>query len=341
MDAKGEKELSDPPPFDVQFNPASLKLAYSNNNKGGDQPGGASKQYVGASVSKMQVELFFDTTASGTDVRASTSRLSRFLQAPPASKGGKGDKNRPAPHRVRFSWGSILFTGVIDSMDETLDFFSAEGVPLRATVGLSLSQEGITFIPEMDAAKIPGSQPLTTAQGGDSLQNLAPSDWKSVAAANGIDDPLRLSAGAVLNLQAGAGVSAGFGAGASASVSGGIGASIGGGLSAGAGGGVGFSAGLGGGVGFSAGASASASAGIGASAGVSGGLSAGGGIGGGISGGIGGGIGGGVSAGVGGGIGGGISGGANVRLAGSAGGSSTAKGGVKGKASIKTSGGGW
>ena len=36
----------------------------------------------------------------------------------------------------RFEWGSFIFQGVVDSMDETLDYFSEEGVPLRATVSL-------------------------------------------------------------------------------------------------------------------------------------------------------------------------------------------------------------
>ncbi|HYY96743.1 MAG TPA: hypothetical protein VE713_19720, partial [Pyrinomonadaceae bacterium] len=47
---------------DVQFNPSTLKVTYTNKNKGGNQPGGSSAQYVGESSSKLAVELLFDTT---------------------------------------------------------------------------------------------------------------------------------------------------------------------------------------------------------------------------------------------------------------------------------------
>ena len=49
--------------------------------------------------------------------------------------------------------------------------------------------------------------------GGDSLQGMAgkdgKQDWQGIAAANGIEDPLRMSPGQLVNLEAGVGVSAG------------------------------------------------------------------------------------------------------------------------------------
>ena len=116
-----------------------------------------------------------------------------------------------------------------------------------------------------------GTTPLTPAQDGDSIQQMAArngnsGDWKSIAAANGLDDPFRLQAGALLDMNAGvsAGISGGISAGASVGLSAGAsaGASLSGGFGAAAGlsagGQVGFSAGLGGGAVFSAGAGASA-----------------------------------------------------------------------------------
>jgi Contractile injection system tube protein len=57
---------------EVHFNPQSLKVSYANENKGGDQPGGSSKQFVGSGTSKLAVELVFDTSQSGQDVRKVT-----------------------------------------------------------------------------------------------------------------------------------------------------------------------------------------------------------------------------------------------------------------------------
>ena len=45
------------------------------------------------------------------------------------------------PPVVRFEWGTFLFSGLIESYRETLDFFSSEGVPLRAQVSLSMTHQ--------------------------------------------------------------------------------------------------------------------------------------------------------------------------------------------------------
>lgn len=282
----------------VHFNPESLKVSFSNENRGGNQPGGGGGQFVGSGTSKMSVELFFDTTeatgdVANRDVRRITEQVVYFVKAkPPSGSGNSNTNSNRVPPGLSFEWGSFIFRGVVNSMDETLDYFSEEGIPMRATVSLNITRQEIKFeFGEPGQASggaaaggpPPGTQPMDAARQGDSVQSMAAregrsSDWKQIAAANGIDDPLRLEAGALVNLNAGAsfgagisasgGVSGGLQAGAGFGVGAAAGASVAGGLSAS--GQVGFSAGLGGGVGFSAGvgASAGASAGFGASAGA-------------------------------------------------------------------------
>jgi hypothetical protein len=285
---------------EVQFNPQTLKLSLANENKGGDQPAGGSKQFVGNGTSKLSVELVFDTTEETRedrrDVRRRTEEVAYFMLA----KEQLNKNNKRVPPGISFEWGSFIFRGVVDAMEETLEYFSEEGVPLRATVSLSLSRQDIEFLfgeagkagggtPGVGAGSgTPGTTPLEQARPGDSVQRMAgrngnSSAWKAIAVANNIDDPLRLSAGALLNMNAS--VSAGFGAAAGlrtgAGLSAGAGASAGAGVSAGigagAGGAVGFSAGLGGGAGFSADAGVGAGAGLGAGAG--GGIGVSGGVG--------------------------------------------------------------
>jgi hypothetical protein len=208
--ARGGKEV------EAQFNPETLKLSFANENKGGDQPGGNTKQFVGSASSKMSVELLFDTTADGSDVRKKTEKVAHFIMA----KSQRNRSNKRVPPRVRFEWGSFIFEGVVDSMDETLDYFSEQGVPLRATVGLNLSRDDLVFVfgePGRagggtlgTAAGAPGTTPLEPARPGESLQSMAgrkgnSSDWKAIATANDIDDPLRLPAGTLLDMNAGAG----------------------------------------------------------------------------------------------------------------------------------------
>lgn len=202
---------------DVQFNPQTLKVSFTNKNAGGDQPGGSSKQFVGSGETKLSVELLFDTTTDGTDVRKHTEKVAFFIKADPASGSG-GDSNR-VPPGIQFEWGSFIFRGVVDSMEETLDYFSEEGVPLRANISLSISRQEIEFLPGDQGQGGGGGKPLTTAPFGSNMQGLAGNDWKGVAAANGIDDPLRLQAGALIDLNAGASVSAGVSLSGGASVS--------------------------------------------------------------------------------------------------------------------------
>lgn len=196
---------------EVQFNPQSLKLSYSNKNTGGKQPGGSAKQFVGSGSSQLSVELLFDTTEDGGDVRNKTKDIAYFVMATPQSD----QDNKRVPPRVRFQWGSFIFEGVVESMNETLEYFSEEGVPMRASVSLNLSRDDIVFlIKNLNQASSQASssgegtgatKPLQPASTGDSLQQLAgrlgkSSTWKAIAAANGIDDPLRLQAGALIDL---------------------------------------------------------------------------------------------------------------------------------------------
>lgn len=210
-------------PLEVQFNPQSLKLSYANENKGGDQPGGSSKQFVGSGSSKMSVELLFDTTAAGADVRILSQKVAFFIQALPDPT----DKNKRVPPGVSFEWGSFIFRGVVDSMEETLDYFSEEGVPLRATISLSITRQEIEFLfgtPGQSlgrlpgpSAGLPGTAPLQAPRPGDSVQSMAgrngrSGDWKAIAEANGIDDPLRLNPGALINVNVEARPAPGVGA---------------------------------------------------------------------------------------------------------------------------------
>jgi Contractile injection system tube protein len=102
----------------VQFNPETLHISYA----------------AGASTLRMQ--LWFDVSAStiNGDVRQLTSSIARFVV--PRSDGG----TLPV---VRFTWGTFQFDGTLDSMDETLEFFSADGRPLRAILSLVLTSDHI------------------------------------------------------------------------------------------------------------------------------------------------------------------------------------------------------
>lgn len=229
------KEKSGGKSVTVQFNPDTLKVTFANQvvqPQGGDQSSGdKGQQFVGAGTTKLALTLWFDVTAMTQnaldDVRRLTSEVIYFMTPQPA----KEDDKKLVPPGVRFSWGSFLFDGIVEGLEESLEFFAPEGTPLRASVNLTLSQKKIlvsTFSGD-GAVQTKGNKPLSPAKSGDSIQSLAGDKgknggWQGIAAANGIEDPLRLKPGQLIDLNASAAVGGGFGVSAGASI--GVGASV-------------------------------------------------------------------------------------------------------------------
>jgi hypothetical protein len=215
---------------EVQFNPESLKVSFANQivqPQGGDQSAGnAGRQFVGAGTTKLALQLWFDVNAMDKDpvddVRKLTQKVIYFM----TPQDSEADPTKKAPPGVRFVWGSFKFDGMVDGIEESLEFFSPEGKPLRASVSLTLSQQKI-LVEFQDTAGVPsrpGQAPLNAAKQGDSVQNMAAKsgklDWQAIAAANGIEDPLRMAPGQLVDLNAATrarigGSSLGVGAGAS------------------------------------------------------------------------------------------------------------------------------
>jgi Contractile injection system tube protein/LysM domain len=230
LDEQLDKDLSGGKSVSVQFNPESLKLTFANaiqndatSNTGGSPGaggGGASdqsqgtqgRQFVGAGTTKLAVQLWFDASTSSDgvkDVRKMTQEVIYFI----TPKKAKDDASKFLPPGVRFSWGTFVFKGLIDGIEETIDFFSPDGHPLRASVSLTLSQQTILvsdFKGRASGLGLPGplagTLPLTPAAAGSTLQGLAAAagtgDWQSLASANGIDNPRRLVPGQLLDLTA-------------------------------------------------------------------------------------------------------------------------------------------
>ncbi|HEY9818630.1 MAG TPA: hypothetical protein V6D20_22895 [Candidatus Obscuribacterales bacterium] len=211
------------PHMTVQFNPASLKVSYSNQIQTDGNSTTSAMQSVGKGDSKLAVELVFDVSGAGAgntlDVRQMTKHVAYFMKPAPETvsttetAGGGQSQQRYRVPGLRFQWGTFFFDGILVSMDETLDLWSEDGRPLRATVTLNLSQPGIHVAePTNSEATTPptgatqgGVTPLTPAAQGSTVQNLAaqagkPNDWKAIASQNGIENPRNLTPGTLIDL---------------------------------------------------------------------------------------------------------------------------------------------
>ena len=274
--------LPDGSPVPVHFNPASL--VYSIENSVAQQSAGPKKaQYVAQFSGKLTMDLQFDTTDTGTDVRIATNQVALFMQAsanasaaaqnaaPPNSSGNTSGPPPKAPPVLMFQWGTYQFQGTMDSFKETIDFFSNDGVALRALVSIQLSRQDNVFDDSANFSSASTSGSLVPSSSSDSALSMAtrggdPTAMRQLGASNGLES-LRFTGGA--SMQVGGGVQlnppAAF-VSTSASASAGLGLSVSAGASAGASAGIS----IGGSAGISIGASAGASAGVSAGATISG-----------------------------------------------------------------------
>jgi hypothetical protein len=273
------QSLPDGEPFEVHFNPASLVYSVENSTRQqGSDP--KRRQYAGQFTGKLTMDLQFDTTDTGEDVRGITDQVAMFMQssAQATQNASQSKTNAPAQPVLAFQWGTYIFKGIMESFKETIDFFSADGVPLRALVSIGLARQDNVF--DEDSALTgtdTGAGSVVQTSSSDSATSAAtkggdPSASRALASANGLENP-RFTGGASLQVGGGIQLNAAAGFAASASIGGGIGVSGGLGLSVSAGVSAGASAGIG--VSLGGSASAGASAGIGVSVGLS--VSAGGG----------------------------------------------------------------
>lgn len=207
----------------VQFNPNSLRINYSNT-MAAERSTGKKKspppQYIDKSESTFAVQLIYDTTVPGpakgefswginsspdetdgnaathqvnTDVRNLTKKITdQFIDSTksPQSHG------HSVPRKCQFEWGAFIFRGMVSSYSETLDFFSPEGIPLRATVALTLKEDSFQFeqlqakageraalsFSNAASAQASAAAPSAAAAGKD------PKGWRAIALLNGIED---------------------------------------------------------------------------------------------------------------------------------------------------------
>ena len=189
-------------PIPVMFNPPEYQLQVTNQFAEVGIPGLGSSllQFVRGSARTLTMELFFDTTNLGIDVRLYTGLVLNLTSL---------NSETHAPPRLLFIWGSLIFPCVLESVTQTFDFFNTLGMPLRARLNVTL--KGHDTLDDLL-----GSHQLLSAdrtkqwifKKGDTLQKIAaqeygdPNKWRPIAEANNIDTPLTIPVGRALKVPA-------------------------------------------------------------------------------------------------------------------------------------------
>ena len=189
-------------PIPVMFNPPEYQLQVTNQFAEVGIPGLGSSllQFVRGSARTLTMELFFDTTNLGIDVRLYSGLVLNLTSL---------NSETHAPPRLLFIWGSLIFPCVLESVTQTFDFFNTLGMPLRARLNVTLKEHDTL-------EDLLGSDQLLSAdrtkqwifKKGDTLQKIAaeeygdPNKWRPIAEANNIDNPLTIPVGRALKVPA-------------------------------------------------------------------------------------------------------------------------------------------
>jgi hypothetical protein len=185
----------------VMFNPEEYTLEQANTIAEIGVPGleKSPVQYVRGNIRTLQMELFFDTyelqnDQRRRDVRAQTRRITQLM-----------DKNAitQAPPLLLFTWGSFQFKCVLESASQRFIMFARDGTPLRARLNVTLKEYEQIDV-EIEHGFFIGPPSVRNILEGETLEKLAheflgdPGEWREIAKANNIDDPINLQVGAQL-----------------------------------------------------------------------------------------------------------------------------------------------
>ena len=198
------------------FNPTEFTITKGNNwtfdpVKGTSLPAG---KFGGGKPREMQVALLLDQSLpnGGKSVKEITDSLFKMMEVPSGAGGGGANA---VPPLVTFQWGEMIpFKAACTSLTVAFQLFKPNGSPIRADVKLALTQAETATSASANSANKKGNPTTRSAGGlgvhvmrdGDTLQSVAhktygdPGYWRTVAEANGIDNPMHLRRGMPLNL---------------------------------------------------------------------------------------------------------------------------------------------
>jgi hypothetical protein len=197
---------------DCMFNPTTFAFSTSNNWESDKIPGKdtPSLRYAGGGGGTFSLSLTFDTTDTGKSVTDHTEKLLALMEVDEQLAGYDPEKNNGRPPWVKFHWGTHLhsFKSVITSSNVTFTYFAADGLPLRASVDLSLKQfePDDNWGPQNPTSRTPKPKRTHQVQVGETLDRIAaryygdPTKWRDIATLNNVVDPLDLSPGRLLSI---------------------------------------------------------------------------------------------------------------------------------------------
>lgn len=130
-----------PEAVEFDFNPETLSLTYENRPASSGSRGKGGVQSTGEAYASLSFDAIFDNThgpRAGEDVRNRTLILTASLDHARGEEDKSKEKQAVAPVSLEFVWGTFYFKGIVKSVRETLDFFLADGTPVRSRLSVTM-----------------------------------------------------------------------------------------------------------------------------------------------------------------------------------------------------------
>ena len=197
--------------FEVQYNPKDFKFNKSVSWKEHDEQGRVgSLEFQKSSPATMSMDLVFDTTKDGANVRKVwVDKLLELLNADQTPEDGEAeDADKKRPPIVGFAWGNFAFDGVVESVDVTYVMFGSDGNPLRAKVTVKMKEwETQSYAAEGSSSGY-GSERVTlvTLEAGETVTAVAlrmGTTTQAICDDNNISNPTEVPPGTTLAVRTG------------------------------------------------------------------------------------------------------------------------------------------
>lgn len=190
----------------VLFNPTEYSFERSNSYKATAVPGLTSPllQFVSGESDRLSLDLFLDdytdpegpTSSQKSDPKSVNTRIKEIF------KLLEVDAQLHAPPPVRFDWGTVKFSAVIEKISRKVTMFHPDGTPARATLSVSF-KEYRTLREQLDKPRLESSDKTKrrVVIGREQLWSIAAreyddsNEWVRIAEANDLDDPREIEAG--------------------------------------------------------------------------------------------------------------------------------------------------
>ncbi|MCA9953373.1 MAG: hypothetical protein KC434_01545 [Anaerolineales bacterium] len=194
-DAKGNKTGK---AVRCSFNPYEYTVSQTNSyDYKPKAKAGTKVELKNAGPQTLKLNLIFDVyekpNGASRDVSLVTRELWKMMTPDPENKTPK-EKKPDAPY-VTFQWGIFKFLAVITNMSHKFILFDYNGIPLRAKVDVTLTQHA-SYEDDYKGSYEDRGAPTIPALPDERLDNVAaqetgnPADWRAIAQANNITNPL-------------------------------------------------------------------------------------------------------------------------------------------------------